>query len=105
MNDQRHQSYLKDMLVNTFMSKHNVLDRIVSPNRREIDRRQKAVKRVVSNQFDEFIVQKTFTQKNLTKFEDTLVRRLNKVLEPDCGSSRQNKHSYNTNSLMKKMVE
>ena len=41
--DGRHQKYLKDMLVNQFMTKHNVFDRVVSPDRREVDRRQKAV--------------------------------------------------------------
>jgi hypothetical protein len=56
---------------------------VKSQDRNDLVKRQKAIKKVISNQFDSFINQKSFTDKNLSRFEESLIKKLGKVLDQD----------------------
>ena len=84
----RHKGYLKNMLVGKFMQRTK-LDTGESLLNKNGDPKpvthQKLIKvsAIVSKEFDRFIEQQTFTQKNLKTFESDLIAKLKDMLDKD----------------------
>ena len=73
-NEHRRKVYLKEMLAKKFLHKHK-LDQL-GPINSKSHHQEQAIQKIVTTNFDKFVDQNTFTQKNLEKFESALLQKL-----------------------------
>lgn len=70
----RQRGYLKEMLIQKFMTKNKL--EIMGPANHSTREKEMAVQRTVLDEFDKFMKQSNFSQKNLMEFEKDLVQKI-----------------------------
>ena len=89
LKNQRHKGYLKDMLVGKFIQRNGLdtgrgLVDIKTNEAVALDyQKSMRIQGIINKEFDRFIEQQSFTQKNLQKFELELLAKLRDILKSE----------------------